>query len=691
MKKITISLALIFWAISSFAQTGQCNNSPFGACTSDSACTGTGNYCHVLKHIVFIVKENRSFDDYFGTYPGVTGGPVGTAAHPFACSGTSGGCSSGTLPGYAAIPTTAQTDCPHTHSSAVTDYNGGSMNKFNTKCTGSGNLQNSWAAAYGKACSDYTTSHQLCASNSDCTSGSCNQNTLSTYWTYAQNYGLADHMFSSMMGPSYPEHMYIFTGTSAESSDIPEMQSVSGTGSPNGQYSQAWNCDSYHFGRCSNAATTLCSTNSDCSGGGTCTINQGTGFGYYNASTSCTKNSDLGFSLTNVVGNGTTATANCATNCGAMISGIYVQLSGNSNSNFNSPTEQGFLVASVTGSPVTSFTFASATNATGTGGTAQYDYCANGNVYQGSSVTMFNIDQLGDSATFYVPGTCSANNTQACGCSNAIGNNAPPNPCTDITGTCAGSSTNCVPLQNIGSTRGAACPNITTIGDRLDAASVSWKVYNQSDGGSAELWNPVAYISHLRYGSDWTNNVNTTIGQFITDVGNCTSDSSCTSLPSVSWVNTYVYSEHPTDTTVAQGMNWTAQQVNAVMNNSYLWKHSVIFIVWDDFGGFYDHIAPAQDSMNFETGFRVPFLCVGAYCNNAVNTTTFRFESMLKCVENQFGLSALNGNDANANDVCTSAGGMVNLSLANAPLNNGTVGASAMQKNTQINLNTSIQ
>ncbi len=112
MKRFTL-LLLLFSATATFGQTGQCNNSPYGACTSDSACTGTGNYCHVLKHIIFIVKENRSFDSYFGRYPGVTGGPVGTASVPYLCSGTSGSCSSGTLPAYASDPTVGQNDCTH--------------------------------------------------------------------------------------------------------------------------------------------------------------------------------------------------------------------------------------------------------------------------------------------------------------------------------------------------------------------------------------------------------------------------------------------------------------------------------------------------------------------------------------------------------------------------------------------------
>ena len=56
-------------------------------------------------------------------------------------------------------------------------------------------------------------------------------------------------------------------------------------------------------------------------------------------------------------------------------------------------------------------------------------------------------------------------------------------------------------------------------------------------------------------------------------------------------------------------------------------------------------------------------LCVGAYCKNEVTTTKFTYESMLKCVEVQYDLTAMNSNDGDANDICTSTGGMVDLSL----------------------------
>ena len=742
--------------VSSFAQTGQCHatgagNNNGASCTVDSGCTGTGGgplsstpYCGVLKHIIFIVKENRAFDAYFGLFPGVTGGPVGTASHPYVCSGSFFGCVSGSAPAYAANPTVADNDCGHQRYNAINDYDQGAMDQFNNNC-GTTNLN--WAHAYGTACSDWPTSHQLCTTNADCTSGSCNQNTLPTYWSYATSYGLADHFFSSMLGPSAPAHEYLWAGSSSDLANNPAMKATNN--GVNGNLQQQWNCDSYHYGRCSNAATTLCSTNGDCSGGGTCSINLGTGTGYYNPSNSCTSDSDLNFSLTNIVGSGTTATATCATNCGLLAVGQYVAISGNSVSAFNTGTLTTVQVLTVTGSPVTSFTFASATASTGTGGAAAYDNCVNGNVYQAAALyTLGDIDNftpngadfsisgisangttgtatcttncgnlvVGSAATFtgasynlfntngssptyivatvtgspvtsftfpttinhaatggtvnysaYYPGTCSTNNAIACkAAATTAYSGLSSSTATDISGACGGGT--CNVGQSVGSLRGGACPNITSIADKLDGASVSWKVYSEHGG---EQWNPAAYFSHIRYGADWTNNVNSTIGQFLTDAAACTSDASCSAFPQVTWTMTGQantdYSEHPAGT-VALGQVWTSQRVNAVMNNSYLWRHSVVFIFSDDWGGFYDHLAPSVSAGTWNNGFRVPAMCVGAYCTNAVNTTVFTFESALKCLEVQYGLSAVGTRDSAANDLCTSAGGMVNLALANATL-----------------------
>src|SRR5271168_2656645 len=94
-----------------------------------------------LKHIIIIVKENRSFDHYFGQFPGVTGGPITS----YNCFGTSGGCTGGAKAVIPADPSLPDADCGHFYANSTDDYNSGAMNKFNENCSGT----TDWAKQYG--------------------------------------------------------------------------------------------------------------------------------------------------------------------------------------------------------------------------------------------------------------------------------------------------------------------------------------------------------------------------------------------------------------------------------------------------------------------------------------------------------------------------------------------------------------
>jgi phospholipase C len=63
-------------------------------------------------------------------------------------------------------------------------------------------------------------------------------------------------------------------------------------------------------------------------------------------------------------------------------------------------------------------------------------------------------------------------------------------------------------------------------------------------------------------------------------------------LPHVSWVVVGTGSEHPTGSSCV-GENWTVRQLNAVMQGPE-WNSTAVFITWDDFGEFYDHVPPPQ-------------------------------------------------------------------------------------------------
>jgi phospholipase C len=80
------------------------------------------------------------------------------------------------------------------------------------------------------------------------------------------------------------------------------------------------------------------------------------------------------------------------------------------------------------------------------------------------------------------------------------------------------------------------------------------------------------------------------------------------------------------------------------------WADSAIFIVWDDFGGFYDHVAPPQVD-EFGLGFRVPALIVSPYARNTVLHDAVEVSSILKFAEKTFSLPDLGGRDTAASDL----------------------------------------
>ncbi|MGA8299540.1 MAG: alkaline phosphatase family protein [Terriglobales bacterium] len=186
---------------------------------------------------------------------------------------------------------------------------------------------------------------------------------------------------------------------------------------------------------------------------------------------------------------------------------------------------------------------------------------------------------------------------------------------------------------------------VQTMATTLDNANISWRYYAPPNTDPGYIWSTFDAIDDVRNGPDWANVVDTS--NFISDVqGN--------QLPSVSWIITPDWqSEHP-DSSTCEGENATVTELNALMNNPDLWNSTAVFIVWDDFGGMYDHIAP-PDVDTFGLGPRVPLLVVSPYARKGyVSTTQYEFSSVLKFIEERFNLPALSERDASANDITDS-------------------------------------
>jgi phospholipase C len=184
------------------------------------------------------------------------------------------------------------------------------------------------------------------------------------------------------------------------------------------------------------------------------------------------------------------------------------------------------------------------------------------------------------------------------------------------------------------------CYDYTTLGDLLTAAGVSWKSY--APGNIA--YNAYNAINHIANDTATWNATYAPDTQFITDVqsGN---------LPSVSWLVTLGGNEHPPVSTCL-GQNWTVQQINAVMQSKY-WttEPTAIIMTWDDFGGFYDHVTPPGVDM-YGLGPRVPLLIISPYAKPGyVTHSTMESSSVLKFIEERFGLPSLGQRDLVVNDI----------------------------------------
>ena len=161
---------------------------------------------HKIKHVVIIMQENRSFDSYFGTFPGADGIPAGTCVP----DPMSGGC---------VAPYHDSSDLnyggPHGMAAATGDIDGGRMDGFVSQ------------AEKGSNCTTDDPSCSPCSvqassgAQSKCIDvmGYHDAREIPNYWTYAQDFVLQDHMFEPNASWSLPQHLYMISEWSASCAD----------------------------------------------------------------------------------------------------------------------------------------------------------------------------------------------------------------------------------------------------------------------------------------------------------------------------------------------------------------------------------------------------------------------------------------------------------------------------------------
>jgi phospholipase C len=194
--------------------------------------------------------------------------------------------------------------------------------------------------------------------------------------------------------------------------------------------------------------------------------------------------------------------------------------------------------------------------------------------------------------------------------------------------------------------------NYETLRDTLDAQKVSWRYYvpQFAKAQPGALWNAFDVISPVRYGSEWGTNVSWPEKNIFSDI-------SGGKLPAMSWViPDESNSDHPgyaADT----GPSWVASVVNAIGQSSY-WDTTAVIVVWDDWGGFYDPVAPPKLDDQGGPGFRVPMIVISPYTRfnsssqpGYVSNTIYGFGSIIRFVEQTFNLPSLGTTDATSNSM----------------------------------------
>jgi phospholipase C len=184
-----------------------------------------------------------------------------------------------------------------------------------------------------------------------------------------------------------------------------------------------------------------------------------------------------------------------------------------------------------------------------------------------------------------------------------------------------------------------------TLRDLLDAKGVSWKYYSPpyKSHTMGVMWNAFAAIDAVRHGPEWKTNVSTPETNVLNDI-------TAGKLPSLAWVIPNSQdSDHPwSGRGQDDGPEWVATVVNAIGTSPY-WNSTAIVILWDDWGGFYDHEPPPFIDTAGGLGFRVPAIVVSPYVRaGTISHTQYEFGSVLKFVEQTFALGSLGTTDKRA-------------------------------------------
>ncbi|MGZ3496873.1 MAG: alkaline phosphatase family protein [Vulcanimicrobiaceae bacterium] len=193
------------------------------------------------------------------------------------------------------------------------------------------------------------------------------------------------------------------------------------------------------------------------------------------------------------------------------------------------------------------------------------------------------------------------------------------------------------------------CLDFPTLADTSLSQGATWRYYAPSIDSLGNIWSAFDAIRHVRYSPLW--------GNVVSPETQVLADAKRGDLPSITWIvptaqnsdHTFPLATTGRDITVkgAYGPDWVASVVNAI-GKGPLWNSTAIFVVWDDWGGWYDHVAPPQiDRMGL--GFRVPLIIISPWVkHHYISHVQHEFGSIVKFSELAFDLPSLHTTDDRA-------------------------------------------
>ncbi len=199
--------------------------------------------------------------------------------------------------------------------------------------------------------------------------------------------------------------------------------------------------------------------------------------------------------------------------------------------------------------------------------------------------------------------------------------------------------------------------NVPTIFDRLQAAGVSWKFYVQNydptltyrnlgtsgNRASQVIWVPLLNVDRFIDDPALSSHI-VDLSQYYVDLNNGT-------LPSVAYLIPSGASEHP-PSSLQTGQTFVKTLIQELMRSS-AWDSSAFMLAYDDWGGWYDHVLPPQVDQ-YGYGPRVPAILVSPYAKKGyIDNTVLDFTSILKFIEQNWGVASLAQRDSQANNFLT--------------------------------------